>query len=134
MIHTHRKMSQREMENYRDPFRKEEWRKPFFMWAREVGLNSDRPFCDKAMQEYNKWILETDIPILDIYGKPGKVSEEYDIKRRAEHIKNHEAAFVGTVLHFVEEDQPEATGRAIADWYRRNLAPDRNVWFTNARP
>jgi haloalkane dehalogenase len=69
-----------------------------------------------------------------VYGKPGEVSEEYDIMWRAQYLKNHETAFVGVCLHFIQEDQPEATGRAIADWYRCNLAKNRNVWCTNAQP
>lgn len=134
MLHTHRKYSQREMDAYREPFRKKESRKPLYTWAREVSLEGNRPFTDQAMEKFNKWLVETEVPILDIYGKPGEVSEEYDIKWRAEHVKNHEAAYVGVCLHFVQEDQPEFVGRAIADWYRRNLAPDRHVWYTNAQP
>ena len=134
MIHIHRKLTQREMDAYRDPFRKEEWRKPIYMWAREVGMDGDRPFTDQAMEHYNKWLLETEIPILDIYGKPGEVTEEYDVRWRAEHYKNHSSAFIGFVLHFVQEDQPEYLGRAIADWYRCNLAPNRKVWMSDAQP
>lgn len=134
MLHAHRKLSQREYDTYRDPFRKAEWRKPLYMWAREVGLDGDRPFTDRAMQEYNQWLLDKDIPTLDIYVSPGEVSEEYDIRWRVEHLKNHETAYVGTGLHFVQEDQPEATARAIADWYRRNLSPNPNVWPTDAQP
>jgi len=133
-IHTFREMTQREMDAYRDPFRKEEWRKPLFMWAREVGLNGNRPIVDEAMKNYNKWLLETRIPILDIYARPGEVTEEYDVRWRAERMKNHEAAYIGHGLHFVQEDQPVAVGRAIAEWYRRNLAKNRNQWFTDAKP
>ena len=43
-------------------------------------------------------------------------------------------AYVGVVLHFVQEDQPVATGRAIADWYRRHFAEDSKKWFTDAQP
>ena len=133
-LHTFRELSQREMDAYREPFRKEEDRKPLFMWAREVGLDGDRPIADAAMKKYNKWLLETNIPVLDVYGFPGEVSEEYDVLWRTERLKNHETAFVGPCLHFIQEDQPDATGRAIAEWYRRNLAPNRNKWFTNASP
>lgn len=38
-------LSQCEMDNYRNPFHKEEWRMPLFMWAREVGLEGDCPLC-----------------------------------------------------------------------------------------
>lgn len=133
-IHCHRKLSQREYDSYRDPFRKKEWRQPLYMWARQVSLDGDVPFTDEVMDGYNKWLLETDIPVLDIYGYPGEVSEEYDIRWRAERMKNLETAFVGVGLHFMQEDQPDAVSRAIADWYRRNLAPSQNVWFTDAGP
>jgi len=53
---------------------------------------------------------------------------------RAQHSKNHEAAFVCVCLHFVQEDQPETTDCAIADWYRRNFAPSSIVWFAVPNP
>jgi haloalkane dehalogenase len=86
------------------------------------------------MKDYNKWMLQTEIPILDVYGYPGEVTEEYDVRWRVERMQNLETAFVGVVLHFVQEDQPVATGRAIADWYRRHFAKDKQQWFTNAQP
>ena len=49
-------------------------------------------------------------------------------------MKNIETAFVGVGLHFVQEDQPAAVGRAIADWYRRHFAKNSNQWFTDAQP
>lgn len=133
-LHTFRKLTQREMETYRDPFRKAEWRRPLFMWAREVGIEGDVPHTDEAMERYNNWLLEKDIPTMEVYGYPGEVTEEYDVRWRVERLKNHEATFIGVALHFVQEDQPEQVGRAIADWYRRNLAPDPNVWMTDAKP
>ena len=105
-IHTYRKMTQREMETYRDPFRKPEWRRPLFMWAREVSIEGDVPHTDEAMERYNKWLLEKTIPSLEVYGFPGEVSEEYDVRWRVEHIKNHETAFIGPALHFVQESGP----------------------------
>lgn len=133
-LHTFRELTQREMETYRDPFRKAEWRRPLFMWAREVGIEGDVPHTDEAMERYNNWLLEKDIPTMEVYGYPGEVTEEYDVRWRVERLKNHEATFIGVALHFVQEDQPEQVGRAIADWYRRNLAPDPNVWMTDAKP
>ena len=81
------------------------------------------------MKDYNKWMVQTDLPFLDIYAYPGEVTEEYDVRWRVEHMKNIETAFIGVALHFVQEDQPVAVGRAIADWYRRHFAKDSNKWF-----
>jgi haloalkane dehalogenase len=133
-LHTFRELTQREMETYRDPFRKPEWRKPLYMWAREVGIEGDVPHTDKVMERYNKWLLEKTIPTLEVYGFPGEVTEEWDVRWRVERMKNHETAFIGVALHFVQEDQPEQVGRAIADWYRRNLAPNEHVWMTDPQP
>lgn len=129
-MHIHRKMTQREMNYYRDPFRDPKLRKSLFPWACEVSLDGDAPFTDEAMEMYNKWLLEKEIPTLDIYGFPGEVTQEADVRWRTERMKNHETAFVGAQLHFIQEDQPEAVGRAIGEWYRRNLAPNPQVWMT----
>ena len=48
-LHTYSEMTQREMETYRDPFRKAEWRKPLYMWARDVIVEGDVPHTDEAM-------------------------------------------------------------------------------------
>jgi haloalkane dehalogenase len=133
-LHTYREMSQREMETYRDPFRKAEWRRPLYMWAREVSIEGNVPHTDVVMERYNKWLVTKTIPTMEVYGFPGEVTEEYDVRWRVERMKNHETAFIGAALHFVQEDQPQQVGRAIADWYRRNLAPDPNVWMTDPQP
>jgi len=52
---------------------------------------------------------------------------------RAQRIKNHESAFAGIGNHFLQEDQPEHIGHAMGDWYRRNLAVDKTVWYKQPR-
>jgi haloalkane dehalogenase len=37
----------------------------------------------------------------------------------AERANNIETVYIGAGLHYVQEDQPFAIGRAISDWYRR---------------
>lgn len=132
-FHIHRKVSQREKDTYRFPFTRPEDRKPLLEWPRAVGLGGDRPAIDKAMQEMNDWMLSTETPILDLYAFPGCVTTELDVKWRAERIKNHEAAFIGVANHFTQEDAPEFFGRALAEWYRRNLAEDKTKWYSGAR-
>ena len=130
-LHTYRELSQREMDAYRAPFRTLESRKPLTMWAAEVGLDGNRPVSDKAMLDNNEWMKETDTQFLEVYASPGEVAEEFDVATRVKHIKNIETAYIGHGLHFVQEDQPVAIGRAIADWYRRHFAKDSTKWFTN---
>ncbi len=132
--HTVRKIDERTMDYYRDPFRKAEWREPLYWWAVDISLDGDAPATEYAMNHYNEWYLKKTIPSMEVYGFPGEGTNEYDVRWRVENFKNHETAFMGPGLHFVQEDHPEIIGRAIADWYRRNLAPKSNVWMTDVGP
>ena len=58
---------------------------------------------------------------------------ELDVAWRAQRIKNHESTFAGIGNHFLQEDQPEHIGHAMGDWYRRNLAVDKTVWYKQPR-
>jgi len=132
-MHTHKQLSNRIVDVVRAPFIKPKDRKPLLEWPRAVGLGGDRPAIDQAMIKMNEWMTSTEVPILDLYSFPGCVTTELDVKWRAERCKNHEAAFIGIGNHFTQEDCTEFFGRALAEWYRRNLAADKTVWPTGAR-
>ena len=34
-------------------------------------------------------------------------------------IRDHESAWIGTGIHYIQEDNPEGWGRALRDWHRR---------------
>ena len=110
-LHTARSMTQREIDVYRDPFRNPDDRQPLLQWARNCGFGGDRPYSDNAMDTINEWMFTSDIPVLDIFAKPGAVSTELDVAWRAERIKNHEAAFVGIGNHFAA-GRPAGTNRS----------------------
>ena len=134
MIHSHFEIPQRTMDYYRDPFRQLMSRYSIYHWPRMVSLDGDYPYVDEVFIRFNKWLTTKTVPTLDVYGKPGEVTQESDIRWRVENMQNHETAYVGLQLHYLQEDQPEAIGRAIADWYRRNLSGKPNVWCTPVTP
>jgi haloalkane dehalogenase len=130
MKHTVRKLNQRVMDTYRDPFRDPKWRDPVIMWPRECGFDGDRPFPDSAMTKINEWLLsDKQVKVLDLFTKPGAVTTQVEVAWRAAHIENHESNFVGIGNHFLQEDCAESIGHAIADWFRRNLAKDKKQWY-----
>jgi haloalkane dehalogenase len=63
---------------------------------------------------------ETRIPVLLAYAEPGVLVPPQAVPFYTGLIQNLETAFVGQGLHFIQEDQPAAIGRALADWLRRN--------------
>ena len=69
--------------------------------------------------QIDAWLLETNTPILFLYASRGALNPPKLAEWWAQRAKNIETVFVGAGLHFVQEDQPYAIGRAIADWNRR---------------
>lgn len=68
---------------------------------------------------YNAWLEETEIPWLFLYATPGALNPPETAEYWAARAKNIETVYIGAGLHYVQEDQPYAIGRAISDWYRR---------------
>ncbi len=55
-------------------------------------------------------------PIIFLHGNP---SSSYLFGWYTERMGNLETAYVGQGLHFIQEDQSVAIGRAVSDWLRR---------------
>ncbi len=62
-----------------------------------------------------------------LYVSPGRVMPLKTAEWAVENLKNLETAFVGYGIHFIQEDNPEAVGRAIAEWYRRLSVKEASV-------
>ena len=114
-----RTLSELEMDAYREPFLDPESRKPILVWPNEVPIGGVPERTTKAITEYGKWLNETELPKLLIYVSPGLIIPPQVAEILTQTMKNIETVYVGQGIHFIQEDHPEAIGRAIADWYRR---------------
>ena len=111
-----RKLSEDEMNAYREPFRNPgEDRRPTLTWPREVPIEGDGPedVIDIA-NAYFEWLCETiHIPKLYIDGQPGFFSK--GLRKVAKFWHNQKVAQVKG-LHFLQEDSPDDIGRAVRDF------------------
>jgi len=114
-----RTLSEKEKDVYRAPFLEEKHRKPILLWPSEIPIGGVPADTDAVMNAYSKWMQETDTPFLLLYASPGSLIPMSAIDWLTQNLKNIETTFVGGGLHYIQEDQPEFIGRAIADWYRR---------------
>jgi haloalkane dehalogenase len=114
-----RSLTESEMEVYRAPFTELESRKSILTWSKLLPIDGEPKDMVQVMENYYNWMVHTDLPKLHVYGSPGVVNPPELVEALARKLKNYETAYVGTVLHYLQEDEPEAIGRAIADWYRR---------------
>lgn len=72
--------------------------------------------------DYNTFLEQTDFPWLFLYASPGATAPANAADYWVERAKNIETVYIGQGLHYVQEDQPYAIGRAISDWYHRVIA------------
>jgi haloalkane dehalogenase len=71
---------------------------------------------------YNAYLQRTEVPKLLLHAQPGGIVREPAVAWCRAHLTNLETADVGEGIHFLQEDQPHAIGRALRDWFRARVA------------
>lgn len=105
---------------YGAPYLKKEDRKPVLKWPREVPIAGEPKSSVTLMQNLNAFMGKTEKPALLLYAEPGLLVPPKAVGWYVQKIKNLETGFIGQGLHFIQEDQPNAIGRALSDWLRRH--------------
>jgi len=110
-----RDLSEEEMAHYRAPFDTPANRQPTLNWPRQIPIDGEPPHMVSLVEAYGAFMAESPIPKLFINAEPGSilVGAQRDFCRSWP--KQTEVTVEGS--HFIQEDSPEAIGRAIADWY-----------------
>lgn len=111
-----RKITKEEMAYYRAPYKTIASRKPLRQWPCEVPIDGKPADIHEVVVKFNKYLQETDIPTLLIYAKPGAILRKPQVKWCESNMKNLTSAFMGTGLHFIQEDDPDFIGKEVAKW------------------
>ncbi len=114
-----RKLTEEELAAYRRPFPTEASRKPTYVFPNEIPLDGKPADVVAAVEAYDAALARTRLPLLLLTFEPGAIVQQAEIewcKRQFPHIV---VRHLGAGIHFVQEDQPAAIGRALADWFRR---------------
>lgn len=107
------------MAAYRGPYADPKDREPLLAWPREIPIAGEPADVVVRMEAIARFMAGTDKPVLLLYAEPGVLVPPQLVPWYARTIRRLEAVFVGQGLHFIQEDNPDAIGRAIADWIRR---------------
>lgn len=117
-----RDLSAEEWAAYRAPYPDEASRKPVRVWPSEVPLDGKPADTTAIVNAYARWLERTPIPKLLLAATPGSLITEREVQRiRDRHMPNLDVVNIGPGLHYVQEDQPDNIGRAVADWYERRV-------------
>lgn len=121
-----RKLTAAEMEAYRAPFVDPRAREMLLRWPREIPIAGEPEDVVRRMEAIEQFISATPIPLLLLHADPGVVVQTPSVDWYRRVCERLEIVHVGSGLHFLQEDQPEAIGYAIAAWI------DRNGWGREA--
>lgn len=113
-----RKLSQEEMDRYRQPYPDPASRKPTWRWPNEIPIDGEPADVVEAAQAYAEWLGKSDVPKLLLYAHPGAIMREPLVEWCRKNVRNLKTVDIGPGVHFVQEDRPHEIGEAIAEWYR----------------
>jgi len=113
-----RELSEEEMNYYQEPYPTPESRKPVWKWPNEIPIDGEPKNTHDIISSYNQWLQTTEIPMLMIYATPGVIGHEMAVQWAEDNLMNLETVHIGPGIHFIQEDNPDAIGEAISDWYQ----------------
>jgi haloalkane dehalogenase len=113
-----RKMTEEEMNHYREPFTNWRDRTPIWRWPQEIPING-KPFdVVEIVQNYSQRLQESMKPKLLFYASPGGIIGKPAVAWCQENLKNLKTVDIGDGIHFIQEDNPYLIGTELANWYR----------------
>ncbi|KAL9488015.1 hypothetical protein ACSS6W_000292 [Trichoderma asperelloides] len=111
-----RGLTEEEMTEYRRPFLIPADREPTWRFPNEIPIDGHPEDVWEKAQRYTKWLLESDLPKLFFWVKPGAIIKEEHFKTLSEKMKNVKTVYLGPGSHFVQEDYPHSIGQEISEW------------------
>ncbi len=112
-----RKLSEKEMNHYREPFKNIQHRKPVWRWPNEIPINGHPADMVEIVRNYNKKLQESDLPKLLFYAHPGGIITLDTVEWCKDNFKNLKTVDIGEGIHFIQEDNPDLIGSELARWY-----------------
>jgi haloalkane dehalogenase len=72
----------------------------------------------EAVENYNQWLQQTDLPKLLFHGHPGVIITAPVVEWCKRNLKQLKTVDIGRGLHYLQEDNPHLIGSELANWYK----------------
>lgn len=113
-----RKLTDEEMECYREPFREPSTRLPTWRWPNEIPIEGEPADVVALVAAYGEWLQRTELPKLLFHATPGAIIDAEQVAWCKANLKNLALVDLGKGIHFVQEDHPHLIGSTLAEWYQ----------------
>ena len=115
-----RTLTDEEMDRYREPFLDPNSRAPVWRWPNEIPIEGQPEDVAAIVKDNSEWLTESGVSKLLITANPGAIVTPAIVEWCQQHLANLTTVDVGAGIHFIQEDQPERIGQAIAAWYQES--------------
>ena len=113
-----RKLTEAEMNHYREPFKDPASRKPVWRWPNEIPIAGEPADVVEVVETYNQWLKITELPKLLLYATPGAIITAPLVEWCKQNLKNLTTGDIGPGIHYLQEDNPHRIGLELANWYK----------------
>jgi haloalkane dehalogenase len=121
-----RKLTDEEMAIYRAPFSTPESRVPTWRFPNELPIAGKPADVYSTIEHAHAALSRSSYPKLLFAGDPGVLVSPLFADRFAKKLNNCRVLHIGPGLHYLQEDHPEAIGKATAEWIKDADAIRRN--------
>ena len=113
-----RKLSEEEMNHYREPFTDPVSRKVIWRWFSQVPIEGIPSEVAEVVRTYNQGLRQSELPKLMFYATPGAAIPPPLVEWCRQNLRNLKAVDIGRGIHYVQEDNPHLIGSELAAWHK----------------
>jgi haloalkane dehalogenase len=113
---TLRTLSAEEISIYNRPYPTVSSRLPVRQWPLEIPIDGKPVRMYKIISTYSEKLKDSDYPKLLLYARPGGLITKEVVAWCENNLKNLSTEDIGEGLHYLQEDHPDAIGKAILRW------------------
>ena len=113
-----RELTDEEMNVYLKPYLEPgESRRPTLTWPRELPINGEPEDVVGIVDDYSKWLAQSDVPKLFVNAEPGSIL----IEAQRDYCRTwpNQGEITVRGAHFIQEDSPHGIGEAVAAFVKR---------------
>lgn len=114
-----RPITAEEHEQYREPFRNPEERKPMWVFPNQIPIEGRPNEVVEAVKARNAWFTASPMPKLLFYATPGCSVREPQLAWCRTHLQNLTLFDIGKGFHYLTEENPHAIGQELQRWLRQ---------------
>ena len=111
-----RKLSEVEMNNYREPYLQESDRKPVRVWPQEIPISGTPEGNTIDITQNYEYLKNANVPVLFIHADPGIIYTKDFVNSLDRDIERATFANIGECLHYLQEAQPTKLANVISQW------------------